>query len=130
MTNSDSSATIITYVNNPSSRMVKEVDHPFSLRYYLGTNRVKGFVEAQLKGESYFQEKSLDLENNIFQKSTEHVVDFTFKAGMEVNVSDGIWVNANVGYSAKKNTTLGINSTDFIYGFDLRFNLPEKFKLF
>ncbi len=130
MTNPDSSVSSVTYVYNPDSSMFNKIGYTLSLRYYLGTNRVKGFVEAQLKGESFFQEKSLDLENNIFQKSTQHVVDFTFKAGMEVNVSDGIWVNANVGYSAKKNTTLGINSSDFIYGFDLRFNLPEKFKLF
>jgi len=78
-------------------------------RFLIGTNRVKGFAEAQY---SYLGE----LKHH----------KFFFSLGAEVNIIDGVWVNLTGGFD--ENTTLKISQ--FITNFNLKITLPENFKLF
>ena len=78
-------------------------------RYLIGTNRVKGFAEAQY---SYLGELK------------QH--KFFFSLGVELNIVDGVWLNLSGGFD--ENTSLDISK--FIANFNLKLTLPEDFKLF
>jgi hypothetical protein len=78
-------------------------------RLYIGTNRIKGFGELQY---SYLQ----------FEESNHLLMTL----GGEINPIDGIWLEFYAGM--ERNTDLNINSS--VAKFNLRFSIPEKFKLF
>jgi hypothetical protein len=79
------------------------------VRYLLGTNRIKGFVEAQYSYRGEFEHHK-----------------FLFNLGAEFNIVDGVWANLSGGFD--ENTTLNFSS--FIANFSLKLTLPEEFKLF
>jgi hypothetical protein len=81
-------------------------------RLYFGTNRIKGFLEAEYNYEDY---------NN----TSNALLNF----GTELNPFNGIWLNFNAGYSFY-NIFEENHSSALFTSFDLRFQLPEKFKLF
>jgi len=93
--------------SNASNSSFSNISIP--ARFLMGTNRVKGFVEAQY---SYLGE----LKHN----------KFFFSLGAEVNIIDGVWVNLTGGFD--ENTSLKISK--FIANFNLKITLPENFKLF
>jgi hypothetical protein len=93
--------------NSASNSSFSNISIP--ARFLMGTNRVKGFVEAQY---SYLGE----LKHN----------KFFFSLGAEVNIIDGVWVNLTGGFD--ENTSLKISK--FIANFNLKITLPENFKLF
>jgi len=78
-------------------------------RFLIGTNRVKGFAEAQYSYEGEFN----------YHK-------FFFHLGVEVNIVDGVWLNLTGGFD--ENTSLNISK--FIANFNLKLTLPENFRLF
>lgn len=78
-------------------------------RFLLGTNRVKGFAEAQYSYRGQFKESS-----------------FIFSLGADFNITDGIWLNLSGGFD--NNSSLNISK--FIANFNLKLTLPEKYKLF
>lgn len=78
-------------------------------RYFLGTNRVKGFAEAQYTYRGQPKEHS-----------------FLFNFGTELNIIDGLWINIFGGLDY--NTS--IRATTFVTNFNLKLSLPEKFGLF
>jgi hypothetical protein len=77
------------------------------IRFYAGTNRFKGFAEAQVtftnKKDNYF-----------------------FNLGTEFNVRDGFWINIYTGLTTTEFNTRPI----MVSNFDLRFTIPENFSLF
>lgn len=83
----------------------------FSLnsRLYLGSNRLKGFGEFQYNFRQYNELNYLLL-----------------TLGGEINPVDGIWLEFYAGL--ERNSTLNINSSTA--RFNLRFTIPENFKLF
>jgi opacity protein-like surface antigen len=115
---------------NIDSTTYNSITYAASLRYYLGTNRIKAFVEAQLSGSMTKYEKHLNFEEKIIQKSTENKLSFLLNAGAELNVSDGIWIIANLGYNIERNFSRNLTASNLVYKLDFRFNLPQKFKLF
>lgn len=119
-----------TVLFNVDSTTYNRISYAASLRYYLGTNRIKAFLEAQLGGSYTTSEKHLDLAQNIVKKSSENKLNFLLNAGAEINVSDGIWILANIGYKTDHNFSEHITTSSFVYKVDFRFNLPQKFKLF
>ena len=101
-------------VNNLTDTLDSTSNSSFSnisipARFLIGTNRVKGFAEAQY---SYLGE----LKHH----------KFFFSLGAEVNIIDGVWVNLTGGFD--DNTTL--KKSQFITNFNLKITLPENFKLF
>jgi hypothetical protein len=82
-------------------------------RLYFGTNRIKGFLEGQ-----YYMQNLTETTNNAL-----------LNLGAELNLVNGIWVNFNAGYNFNDIFMEGSTSTMFT-SFDIRFQLPENFKLF
>ena len=78
-------------------------------RYLIGTNRVKGFAEAQFTHTGVFKYNEL-----------------SFNLGTELNIIDGVWVNIDGGFNY--NTTQ--RKSSLIANFNLKLTLPENFKLF
>jgi hypothetical protein len=76
------------------------------VRLYAGTNRIKGFAETQVT--------FTDTWNN-----------YLFNAGTEFNIRDGFWINLSAGIS-----TSDFENPVMVSHFDIRFTIPEKFKLF
>jgi hypothetical protein len=79
------------------------------VRYLLGTNRIKGFAEAQYSYKGEFKEQ-----------------EYLLNLGADLNIIDGIWINLYGGF--KYNTS--VNSARFITNLDIKLNLPENFKFF
>lgn len=84
-------------------------DIAIPVRLLVGTNRIKGFAEAQYSHENQFKTSS-----------------FFFNMGADVNIVDGIWANVKAGIDY--NSTA--KASTFVSTFHLKFTLPEKFKLF
>lgn len=80
------------------------------VRYLLGTNRVKGFAEAQYQYGSIGSGTS-SLYCNL---------------GTELNIVDGFWLNFTGGLKSDFNTGV----TSFVSSLNLKLTLPEKFKFF
>lgn len=79
------------------------------VRYLIGTNRIKGFAEAQYSYLGQYKHHK-----------------YLFNLGAEFNIVDGVWVNLSGGFD--QNTTSSFSS--FIANFNLKLALPEEFKLF
>ena len=79
-----------------------------SSRVYLGSNRLKGFIEGQ-----YSSNQVTDVQN------------FLGSVGAEINFIDGIWASFYVGLSQE----LGAARSRAVTQFNLHFALPEKFNL-
>lgn len=77
-------------------------------RLYVGSNRVKGFVEGQ------YQNNQL----------TDRVCVLA-SAGVEFNIYDGIWLHFYLGLEDE----LGANRTRLVSNFNFNLALPERFKL-
>ena len=77
-------------------------------RVYVGSNRIKGFVEGQYQM------------NNMTNVNT-----MLANVGMEINIYDGIWVHFFVGLS----NNLDQGRTRMISNFNFNLALPERFKL-
>lgn len=79
------------------------------VRYLVGTNRIKGFCEAQYE---YLQQN----------KSSNGL----FNLGAEVNPLDGLWLNfyGGINFNASAGTSY------FRTNLDIKITLPEKFNLF
>ena len=86
----------------------------FSLasRVYFGTNRIKGFLEAQ------YQRDDLLNSNNLL-----------LNLGSELNLFAGIWINFYAGLESLKYSDEPRKS-QITSHFDVRFTIPEKFDLF
>jgi hypothetical protein len=78
-------------------------------RLYIGTNKIKGFLEGQLTN------------NQLLNSSTA-----LYNLGAEVNIADGFWLNFYTG-ALRNNEN---NRTSIVSHLDLRFTIPENFKLF
>jgi hypothetical protein len=83
-----------------------------SSRFYFGTNRIKGFAEAAY----YFS--GLEETNNAL-----------LNLGAEVNPLNGVWISLNGGYLFN-DIFEDERSSKLFTSFDIRFQLPEKFRLF
>ena len=81
-------------------------------RVYFGTNKIKGFIEGQL----YWQ--NLSAKQNAL-----------INLGSEFGLFDGIWITFNAGYNFF-NIFMDNYESSIYATFDLRIQLPEKFKLF
>jgi len=81
-------------------------------RVYFGTNRIKGFLEAQ------YQRDDLLNSNNLL-----------VNLGSELNLFAGIWINFYAGLESLKYGDESRKS-QITSHFDVRFTLPEKFDLF
>ncbi len=79
------------------------------MRYLIGTNRVKGFVEFQ-----YSYETKAKISNTLID------------LGAELNLIDGLWVNLTGGLT---NFSHG-GKTALTGNMNVKLTLPEKFKLF
>lgn len=77
-------------------------------RYLIGTNRVKGFLEAQYKYASA-------------TKSNKCLVNM----GSEMNLTDGLWINIYGGMNYDS-----ITGSDFITNLSIKFTIPEKFEFY
>lgn len=82
-------------------------------RFYFGTNRIKGFLEGQ-----YYMQDLGETTNNAL-----------INLGAELNLVNGIWVNFNGGYNFN-NIFMDDVSSSLFTSFDIRFQIPENFKLF
>lgn len=80
------------------------------LRYLLGTNRVKGFAEAQYQ----------------YGSSGKGTSSLYCNLGTELNIVDGFWLNFTGGVKSDLNTGV----TSFVSSLNLKMTLPEKFKFF
>jgi hypothetical protein len=93
-------------------------------RVYVGSNRYKGFVEFQYGFETFL------MDDNSWTVQSNTLIN----GGAEINVSDGIWAMLSVGWNRQSihsgEAVPSVKTSDFVYSVDLRFNLPEKFKLF
>jgi len=82
-----------------------------SARYYVGRNRIKGFVEGLYSSNELDATKAL------------------FNFGVEINPIPAIWFVFSTGWES-----IELGNGDHIQGsstsFDLRFNIPENFNLF
>lgn len=82
-----------------------------SARYYIGRNRIKGFVEGLYSSNELDATKAL------------------FNFGVEINPIPAIWFVFSTGWES-----IELGNGDHIQGsstsFDLRFNIPENFNLF
>jgi hypothetical protein len=79
------------------------------VRYLIGTNRVKGFIEAQ------YSHEGKNKNNKIFMN-----------LGTELNVIDGFWLTFYGGLDYQSITKI----TSIVSNLKLKITLPEKFKLF
>lgn len=77
-------------------------------RLYVGTNRLKGFVEGQYK-----QDQIIDFNS------------FLTSLGVEFNLYDGIWVHFFVGLESNLDT----QKSRMVSNFNFNLTLPEKFRL-
>ena len=86
-------------------------DFSLSARYYLGRNRIKGFVEG------LYSSNELDVTKSMFN------------LGIEINPIPAVWFIFSTGWESNelKNGDQIKNSNT---KFDLRFNIPENFTLF
>ncbi len=84
----------------------------FASRMYGGTNDIKVFLEAQYRYADLhrFQHLLINL-------------------GGELSLSSGLWCSFSAGVQTEKSDLLE-RSSHFISSFDVKFTLPEKFKLF
>jgi len=95
------------------------LDHKFyndlslSSRYYIGTNRVKAYADAQVQ---YFDQRSYAPT----AKSSALLV-----TGVEWNVRDGMWLNLYAGLQDDLTSSKDV----FVSHFDLKFAIPEKWSL-
>lgn len=80
------------------------------VRYLLGTNRVKGFAEAQYQ----------------YASSGPGTSSLYCNLGTELNIVDGFWLNFTGGLKSDFNT----GATSFVSSLNLKLTLPEKFKFF
>lgn len=80
--------------------------YSLSARLYLGSNRLKGFIEGQYKGNQV-----TDLNS------------YLVTIGTELNVIDGIWLNFYAGLSQD----VGAERNRIVTQFNLHFSLPERF---
>jgi hypothetical protein len=89
----------------------------FSLgtRIYVGTNNFKAFIE----GSGKF--------------STDKTLKFGINIGAEITITDGIWAMINYGNNWIKSTDSNIPerkwASDWYWGFDIRFKIPERMTL-
>ena len=83
-------------------------------RLYVGANRAKGFVEGNMKYD--------------FRKQ----IKAGFNLGAECNIVDGLWIMLNYYMDFSRDLSVSGSKWQQGWGFkaDIRFNLPEKFKLF
>jgi|GEM_PF-3949658 len=77
-------------------------------RFYLGTNRLKAFLEGQYQTNQVTEVES-----------------YLWTLGAEINVTDGIWMDFYVGL----NQEIGSPKNRVVTQFNLHFTLPEKFNL-
>lgn len=101
-------------VTDTLSNTSKEKDNRLNLssRFYFGTNRIKGFAEA-----AYYY-SGLEETNNAL-----------LNLGTEINPFSGVWITLNGGYLFNDIFENG-GSSQLFTSFDIRFQLPEKFRLF
>lgn len=83
-----------------------------AIRLYFGSNRFKGFVEGQGK------------RNWLYKKN-----DCLFNLGSEINIRDGIWMVFNAGVNWNDFSSKNSKSS-FYSGFNLKFTIPEKYKIY
>jgi len=77
-------------------------------RLYVGSNKFKGFVEAQYKYEGAFET------NN-----------YLVNAGSEININNGIWLILTIGIT-QNDFSNEVSKPSLLTGFNFRFALPEK----
>lgn len=82
--------------------------YSLSTRFYVGTNRLKGFFEAQYSGNEIVDVQS-----------------YLWSLGAEINFIDGIWLNFYAGLSQD----IGAAKNRVVTQFNLHFTLPESFNL-
>ncbi len=88
---------------------ISELQSRFSLnsRFYVGSNRLKGFMEAQYNGNQITGINS-----------------FLWLLGTEVNFIDGVWINFYAGLSQD----IGSKRNRVVTQMNVHLSLPEKFK--
>lgn len=100
-------------VKNLADTTSKKGETNFNLsvpaRFLIGTNRVKGFAEAQYSYVGDFKHHK-----------------YLFNLGAEFNLVDGIWLNVSGGFD--QNATLKISK--LLANFNLKLTLPEKYNFF
>lgn len=95
--------------NLANSTSKAQFDFSIPARFLIGTNRVKGFVEAQFTHAGMLKSNEL-----------------LFNLGSELNIIDGLWINIDGGLNY--NTTA--SKSAFVTNFNLKLTLPENFNLF
>ena len=98
----------IYYINNNSYNTLTS-----NIRYYLGTNKVKGLLECQYKNSNH--------------PTTGNINTLYSSIGLEAAIKDGIWFHFATGVQ----NLFGSNAkSELISNINLYFTLPEKLKLF
>jgi hypothetical protein len=84
-------------------------------RLYLGTNKLKAFIEGSGK------------------LNTDKMIKLGINVGAEINVVDGLWAMINFGNNWSKSTDSNIQqkkwTSSWYWSIDLRFKIPEKMKI-
>jgi hypothetical protein len=100
-----------------------KINFSIPARVYLGSNKYKGFAEFQYSFQTFLYPGTWSLQSNTL-----------LSFGTEINIKDGIWLLINGGWNNEFTHNSGSNEStrksNFSYGIDFRFNIPEKFKLF
>lgn len=86
-----------------------------SSRLYGGTNRFKGFLEAQ------YELSATEFDN---------IHTILINGGSEFNITDGIWIGASLGVDMRKDKTLTSFNSNVVGNIDIKFTLPENFRFF
>ncbi len=89
-----------------ASTMEFQSKYSINSRFYLGSNRLKGFLEAQYSGNQVTD-----------------VDSYLISLGTEINFIDGIWINFYAGLAQD----IGAKKNRVVTQFNVHFSFPEKF---
>ena len=89
-------------------------DYTGNIRFYVGANKVKGFIECQYQ--------------NIDSSAIKNKLETLYgQVGIEINIFKGVWLHFGTGVLNGLN---GNNKSQLMSNLNLYFTFPEDFKLF